>query len=80
MASFKQWKCLGSIPEGFAMSWKEKQKMVAAMAIWVIVTHSKTCGTCASNDHSDTDQTGTFKSFMERFRRVMREVYKQVYV
>lgn len=44
-------------PESFALSWKEKQKMVAAMAIWAIVTHSKTCGTCASNDHSDTDQT-----------------------
>ncbi len=49
----KHWKCLGSTPEGFALSWKEKQKMVAAMTIWKIVTHSKNCGTCASNDHSD---------------------------
>jgi len=52
MASFKaateRWKCLGSRStlESFALSWKEKQKMVAAMAIWAIVTHSKTCGAC----------------------------------
>lgn len=70
----KWWKCLGNTPESFALSWKEKQKMVAAMAIWAIVTHSETCSSCASNDHSDTDQTDTVKRFIEMFRRVMRTV------